>query len=128
MRAGQIDQLFNPTGIAVFGASESVGSIGTLVFGNLLSGGFKGPIVPVNPKYAEVAGKPCYKSIGEVGEAIDLAVIATPAATVGEIIRQCGEAGVHHAIVLSAGFGETGAAGIALQNELLEIARRAGVQ
>jgi len=98
------------------------------VFANLLSGGFAGPIVPINPKYSEVAGKRCYPTLADIGQSIDLAIVATPAATVGEILHQCGEAGVRHAIVLSAGFGETGAAGKALEAELVEVARRADVR
>lgn len=128
VRIGQLDQLFNPTSIAVFGASDSGGSVGSRVFANLLSGDFAGPIVPINPKYSEVAGKQCYPTLADVGQSIDLAVVATPAATVGEILHQCGEAGVRHAIVLSAGFGETGAAGKALETELVEVARRADVR
>lgn len=128
MRPSQLDALFNPKGIAVFGASESGRSAGSLVFSNLLKSGFEGPLVPVNPKYETVAGRRCYPSIDEVGDDLDLAVIATPADTVGGIIRQCGEAGIGHAIVISAGFGETGAEGRAREAELLDIARRAGVR
>ena len=128
MRSNQLEPLFNPTSIAVFGASDSGGSVASLVFANLLAGGFEGPIIPINPKHAEVSGRRCYGTIAEAGQAVDLAVIATPAATIGEIVRQCGDAGVHHAIVLSAGFGETGARGKALESDLLEIAKRADVR
>lgn len=128
MRRGQLDQLFDPTGIAVFGASDSHDSVASRVFANLLAGGFAGPLVPINPKHSEVAGRPCYASLAEVTEPIDLAVVATPARTVADILRQCGEAGVHHAIVLSAGFGETGPAGRALERELVDVAQREDVQ
>ena len=124
----QLEQLFNPESIAVIGASENGHSVGSLVFANLTRGGFSGSIIPVNPKHRKLAGRRCYHAIGEVKEKVDLAVIATPAATVGDIIRQCGQAGVGHAIVLSAGFGETGEAGRAAEKELAEIARASGVR
>lgn len=77
----RLEALFNPGAIAVVGASES-GSVGARVFANLVSGGFDGPVVPVNPKYAELADRRCYDSLTEIDEDIDLAVIATPARTV----------------------------------------------
>jgi acetyltransferase len=128
VRAGQLEQLFNPTSIAVFGASEREDSVAARMLANLLAGGFAGPIVPINPKYGEVAGRRCFESLADVDRPVDLAVVATPAATVGDILRQCGDANVRHAIVLSAGFGETGPAGKALEAEIAETARRAGVR
>ncbi len=124
MGPSQLDPLFNPRSIAVFGASESGRSVGSLVFANLLAGGFDGPIVPINPKYDAVAGQRCYAAIADVDERIDLAVVATPAATVAGIFRDCGEVGVRHVIVLSAGFGEAGATGAALGEEIAEVARQ----
>ena len=128
MRPSQFEPLFNPKSIAVFGASESGRSAGSRVFTNLAGGGFEGRLVPVNPKYKKVGGKKCFASIADVGEDVDLAVIATPAATVPQIIRECGEAGIGNAIVISAGFGETGAEGRTREAELLDVARRAGVR
>ncbi len=124
----QLEQLFNPESIAVIGASEQGHSVGSVVFANLTGGAFEGPVIPVNPKYRKLAGRRCYHAIGEVKEKVDLAVIATPAATVGDIIRQCGQAGVGHAIVLSAGFGETGEAGREAEKALADIARASGVR
>ena len=123
-----LDQLFNPKSIAVFGASASGHGVGSRVFANLLNGNFKGPIIPINPKHRTVSGHTCYSSVQDVEQDIDLAVIATPAATVAGIIRQCGEAGIGNAIVLSAGFGEIGTEGETLKTELLEDARRYGVR
>ncbi len=128
MGPSQLDPLFNPTSIAVFGASDSGRSVGSKVFANLLASGFDGPLIPVNPKYRTVGRKSCFPAIAEVKEAIDLAVIATPAATVADIVRQCGEAGIRNAIVLSAGFGETGEDGKTRETELLDVARRSGVR
>ena len=123
-----LDTLFNPTGVAVFGASESVLSVGSKVYSNLLAGSFDGPVVPINPKYESVRGQHCYGKISEVSEKIDLAVIATPAKAVAGIIRELGAAGVEAAIVLSAGFREAGDEGKRLEAELAETARKAGVR
>ena len=118
-----LDRLFAPHAVAVFGASEKPDTVGTLVFRNLLAGGFSGELYAINPKYERVQGRPCYPDIEHVGQAVDLAVIATPATSVPDIIRRCGEAGVRAAVILSAGFGESGDAGAVLEKEVLERAR-----
>lgn len=123
-----LETLFNPRGIAVFGASESATSVGSKVHANLLAGGFEGPVVPVNPKYESVRGQVCYKSIADVPDRIDLAVIATPAAVIPDILRDLGAAGIGAAIVLSAGFREVGEEGRKLEAKLKEAARKAGVR
>lgn len=124
----QLEQLFDPESIAVIGASETGRSVGSVVFANLTAGGFAGAVIPVNPKYRKLAGRRCYHAIGEVKDKVDLAIVATPAHVVGDVIRQCGQAGVGHVIVLSAGFGETGEAGRAAEEQLAEIARASGVR
>jgi acetyltransferase len=128
MGYSQLEHLFNPKSIAVFGASESGTSVGSMVFANLMASGFAGSIVPINPKHKEIGGKPCYSSIADVEEDIDLAVIATPARVAVDIVRQCGNEGIRNAIILSAGFGETSAAGRALEEDLLDVARRSGIR
>jgi len=127
MGPDKLELLFNPKSIAVFGASELGQSVGSMVFANLLEGSFSGPVVPINPKYKKVSGITCYPSARSAlkkNRSIDLAVIATPAETVPEIIRQCGKSGIHHAIILSAGFGETDKAGKALDAALAKAARK----
>ncbi|QVL49954.1 MAG: GNAT family N-acetyltransferase [Thiocapsa sp.] len=123
MRVSDIEQLFTPTAVAVFGASDSEGSIGGIVFRNLLAGGFKGNAYAINPKYKEVAGEPCYRDLGQLDKHVDLALIATPADRVPEILKQCGGYGVKVAVVHSAGFGEYGERGINLQERMVEAAR-----
>jgi acetyltransferase len=120
--------LFDPKGVAVFGASASGRSVASRVFSNVLAAGFKGPLVPVNPKYAEVAGHACVPTLADSTVEVDLAVIATPADTVPGIIAQCGAAGVQHAVILSAGFGEAGTAAMARTRALADAARNAGVR
>ena len=128
MQRSQLDQMFNPRSVAVFGASETSSGVGAQVFANLVSRDFDGPIIPINPKYETVLGRTCFATLAEVGEPIDLAVIATPANTVSGIIEQCAALETRNAIVLSAGFGEAGRDGDRLSERLLETVRRAGVR
>ncbi|MEJ2508608.1 MAG: GNAT family N-acetyltransferase [Gammaproteobacteria bacterium] len=128
-----LDRMITPNAIAVFGASERPDSVGQRVFANILAAGFKGRLYPINHKHGQVQGHTSYPDLAALAkekgvQAIDLAVIATPAPTVPDIIRQCGEHGVGAAIVLSAGFGEAGTEGSRLQKALLEQARRFGVR
>ncbi len=116
--------LFEPASVAIIGASERAGTIGTVLMRNMLDAGFSGKIFPVNPKHAAVQGLRCYASIADLPERADLAVIATPASTAPQLIEECGRAGIRAAVVISAGFGETGAAGSVLEQAMLENARR----
>lgn len=124
MRLSDVDQLFTPKVVAVFGVSDGEGSVGGRVYRNLLAGGCKGECFAINPKYEQVAGRPCYKSLNELDRLVDLALIAIPAEKVPDVIDQCGEYGVKAAVVHSAGFGEQGERGSALQDKLVETARR----
>ncbi|PLX36042.1 MAG: GNAT family N-acetyltransferase [Hyphomicrobiales bacterium] len=119
----QLETLFFPKNIAVFGASEKKNGVGTRVFGNLIEAGFKGELFPINPKYKKVQNHKCYKSIAEVDGAVDLAVVAAPAPHVNGIIRECGEKGVKSAVVLTAGFREIGPQGEAMEKKLVDTAR-----
>ena len=124
MKLSDVDPLFMPAAIALFGASDHQESLGGLLYQNLKAGGFPGPCFPINPKYEEVGGEPSYKNLESLGEHVDLALIATPAPAVPGILEQCGANGVKMAVVYSAGFAEQGKAGAALQERLIEIARR----
>ena len=124
----RLEALFNPGAIAVVGASDEPRSVGARIFANLMGGDFLGTAVPVNPKHDEVAGQRCYASVKDIESDVDLAVIATPARTIPGILRDCGEAGIGAAIVLSAGFGETGEGGRSAESELADTARRHGVR
>lgn len=124
MRLSDVDQFFTPRAVAVFGASDCEGSVGGMVYRNLLAGGCKGACYAVNPKYDQVAGKPCYKNLQHLNKHLDLVLIATPAESVPEILDQCGEFGVKAAVVHSAGFGEQGDRGNALQERMVDAARR----
>ena len=124
----RLETIFNPRVVAVVGASEDTDSVGGRVFQNLTSGAFDGTVIPVNPRHDQVAGHKCYPSVLEVEATVDLAVIATPARVVADIVRQCGEKRIGGAVVLSAGFGETGEAGRGLEGRLLDTAHRADLR
>jgi len=123
-----LERLFVPRSVAVVGAGQRSGSLGNIVLENLRSGGFAGDIVAVNPKYDQVAGVRCYPSLAAIGHAVDLAVVATPAATVPSILLDAGRAGVRHMVILSAGFGETGPPGRELEAQVAAIAREHGIR
>jgi acetyltransferase len=119
-----LDVFFKPASVAVIGATESPGSVGRTIVTNLIASPFGGTVYPVNPKRPSVLGIRAYKSIAEVPDTVDLAVIVTPAPTVPGIIAECVAAGVKGAIVISAGFKEVGAEGVELERRLLEEARK----
>jgi acetyltransferase len=108
MGAHYLDKLFSPGSIAVFGASERSHAVGARVFENLHAAGFPGTIHAINPKYRRVNGQPCHPAIGDVQAPVDLAVIATPLATIPDILNSCGDKGVQAAIVISAASGDAG--------------------
>ena len=120
--------LFAPKSVAVFGASERVDSVGQIVFRNMLQSGFQGALYPINPKHEEVQGRKTFASLFQINETVELAVIATPPQTVPDIIEDCGKHGVKAAVIITAGFCETGAAGQALERAVLENARRYGIR
>jgi acetyltransferase len=119
-----LEPLFTPHSIAVFGASEQADSVAGRVYFNLLESQFAGPVYAVNPKHGEIKGRPCYASIEQIANPVDLAVIGTPAATVVSIIHACGQHNVRAAIVLSAGFSELKGTGASLRQSLVAEARR----
>ncbi|QYJ15511.1 Peptidyl-lysine N-acetyltransferase Pat [Rubrobacter xylanophilus DSM 9941] len=119
-----LDAIFAPETVAVIGATERPGSVGRTVMWNLISNPFGGTVFPVNPRRANVLGIKAYPNIAEVPERVDLAVIVSPAPTVPGVVRECVEAGVRGAIIISAGFRETGPEGEKLERRVLEEARR----
>ena len=114
-----LDAIFAPKSIAVIGASEKLGSVGRTLLWNLISNPFGGTVYPVNPKHHSVLGIRAYPTISDIPEQVDLAVIATPASTVPSIIGDCVNAGIKGAIIISAGFKESGALGADLEQQIL---------
>jgi acetyltransferase len=119
-----LDAIFQPKNVALIGATEAPGSVGRTVLMNLITSPFGGTVYPVNPKRPSVLGIKAYPDIASVPEKVDLAVIVTQAGIVPGVVSQCADAGVKGIIVISAGFKELGAPGIALEQQILEHARR----
>ena len=115
-----LNSLFSPASVAIFGASNRAGAIGTIVFKNMLESGFKGALYPVNPKHTEIQGQQAYAAIADIRAPVELAVIATPPETVPAIMEACGLHGVRAVVIITAGFSEAGAEGAALEQKLLE--------
>ena len=123
-----LDVFFSPRNIAVIGATERARSVGRACMENLLSGGFRGKVYPVNPTRPTVLGVPASPAVADLPPDVDLAVIITPPATIPGLIRECGAKGIRGAVVISAGFKEIGPEGAELERQLLEAARAAGVR
>ncbi|MEC7839751.1 MAG: bifunctional acetate--CoA ligase family protein/GNAT family N-acetyltransferase [Chlamydiota bacterium] len=119
-----LDAIFQPQTVAVIGAKDNLGSVGRTIMANLCNGKFAGTIYPINPKRSEVLGVKAYPSISKTPEPIDLAVIVTPAKTVPAIIKECVNQNVKAAIIISAGFKEIGTEGLAMEQEVISMARQ----
>ena len=128
MSQHHLKPLFAPKSVAVFGASDRTDSVGQIVFQNMLQSGYQGALYPVNPKHKKIQGIKACASLAQIEEAVELAVIATPAATVPDIIEQCGKHQVRAAVIITAGFGETGETGKVLERQVLETAQHYGVR
>jgi acetyltransferase len=121
MNRTHLSTLFNPRSVAVIGASNTPGTVGFSLMKNLLALPFQGTIVPVNPKYDTISGIRSYASVSGIVEPIDMAIIATPAGTVSEIISSCGEKGIKSLVIISAGFKEIGQEGMKLTEQIQEL-------
>ncbi len=123
-----LGKLFFPESVCVIGASRDTTAIGHIILKNLLNGGFGGAIFPVNPKADEILGLRCYPSILKVPPPVDLAIVVVPAPLAPAVLGECGEKGVQNAIVITAGFRESGEEGRALEIEALRVAREGGIR
>ncbi|HPG49897.1 MAG TPA: CoA-binding protein [Spirochaetota bacterium] len=120
--------LFEPRSIAFIGASASVTKWGFNILHHLVKGGFEGGIYPVNPQGGAWFGRKIYTSLAEVPRPVDLAIIVVPKELVPGTMRECAAAGIRAAVVITAGFSETGAGGAALEREVVSIARETGIR
>jgi acetyltransferase len=123
-----LDKIFNPKSVAIIGASDEEGSVGYALMKNFIDLGFDGKVYPVNIRKTEILGLKAYQSVEQIPEAVDLAVIATPAKTVPDIVEHCGKIGIKGIIIISAGFKEVGAEGKALEDKILEIKNKYGLR
>ncbi|TET89309.1 MAG: CoA-binding protein [Methanomassiliicoccales archaeon] len=123
----RLDPIFNPKSIAIIGASRKKGKIGRELLHNLIRYEFQGKLFPINPHAEEVHSIPAYPSILDVPDEVDLAVIIVPAEHTIEVMKDCGKKGVRGAIVITAGFKETGEKGARLENKLHEVCKKYGI-
>lgn len=123
-----LEPLLNPRSIAMIGASDNAGRIGGMPLELLSHFSFAGEVYPVNPKYTEVFGYRCYAQVEDLPAVPDLAVLAIGARDVTAMLRRCHAIGICAAVVYAAGFAEEGAAGVLLQQELVQFCRESGMQ
>lgn len=123
-----LEPFFKPKSVAVIGATETPHSVGKTLMQNLIKGGFKGNLFPVNPKYSSLFDRKCFSSISEIPDPVDLAVVITPAKTVPKIIAECAAKQVPGAIIISAGFKEIGAPGKDLEDAVIHNARLGNIR
>lgn len=122
--AHYLTNFFQPNSIAVIGASDKLNSVGMKVFKNLVEGKYIGKLYAVNPKHTKVQNQPCYSSVKEIQDNIDLAIITTPNHTVQKILKECGEKNIRAAVIISSGFSEIGKEGKELEESILKVAQQ----
>ncbi len=125
---GRLDAILRPKSVAVIGASASPYKMGHEILKNIIDGGFKGAVYPINPKADVILDLSCHKSVKEIAEAVDLAVIIIPARFVPQAVQECGEKGVKGAIIITGGFAEADDQGEKLQQQVVEAAQKFGMR
>jgi acetyl coenzyme A synthetase (ADP forming)-like protein len=123
-----INPFFKPQGVVVIGASTSPEKLGYGVARNLIQSGYSGAVHFVSQKPGELFGKPLYTDVSQVPDPVDLALLIVPPHTIPQTIEDCGRRGIQAAIIMSSGFREVGAEGMALEQQCVEIARDHGVR
>jgi len=123
-----LDNFFNPKTIAVIGASRTPGKVGHDILKNLTQYGYQGVLYPINPEAPEILGLKAYPSIMDVPGEIGLAIVVVPPKSVLEVIGQCGKKGIDSAVIITAGFKESGSEGTKLEDELVKKSKESGVR
>ena len=123
-----LDVLFRPRAVAVIGASRDRRSVGGAILHNLLSFEFQGQVFPVNPRASVVHSLKCYPSVEDIPDPVDLAVIAVPKPQVLPALESCGRKGLGAVVIITAGFKETGEAGLALEREVVRVVKHYGMR
>jgi acyl-CoA synthetase (NDP forming) len=126
--SGSLNALFRPRSVAVIGASATPGKWGCTIMENILAAGFKGPVYPVNPKAGTMHGLDAYGSLRDVPDNVDLAIIGVPAAHVAAAVDDCVAKSVGAAVIVTAGFGEVGGDGTAMEKDVLRRARNGNLR
>ncbi len=128
MSVHNLERVFHPKSVAVIGASDREGSVGSALMRNLTGWEYPGNVYPINPHRKEILGIPAVPSISDLDSGVDLAVLATPIATAPELVKECARAGVGGVIIVAAGGKETGAKGRELESQIKTEAGRAGLR
>jgi acetyltransferase len=123
-----LKHVFEPKSIAVVGVSSDPKKLGSVILSNLIESNYEGKLYPINPKYDEIHGMKCYKSVSEVPEEVELVCISVPAKFVKTVIEDSGKAGAKGAIIITAGFREVGEEGQKLEEEIIETAKNHGIR
>ena len=122
-----LKNLFHPRSVALIGASTEQNKLSGRPFRFFREYGYAGNVYPVNPKYPEIAGVPCFAKLSDIPGEVDLAVITLPATAVPQALAECGTKGIKAAAIISSGFAEVGGEGVRLQDELQRIALENGI-
>ncbi len=123
-----LDKVLNARSVAIIGASKNKTKRGYQAIKTLLADGYEGEIYPVNPKEDMILGIRCYKDITQIEAPVDLALITTPAGTIPDILKKCGEKNVAGAVIIAGGFRELGLKGKELEHEVVSVAKQTGVR
>ncbi len=123
-----LERILKAESVAIIGASRNETKRGFQTIRTLLDEKYPGKIYPVNPKESEILGFKCYKKMADIKEPVDVALVATPARSLPAVLEDCGKNGVKGAVVLAAGFGETGAEGRKLEDEMVAVARKHNIR
>ena len=128
MAINQLEYLLRPRSVAIVGASQKAGAIGHTTVKNFKDLGFQGKVYCVNPRYNEVEGFPCFPTVADIPDPIDLAIITVPDQFVVDAMKDCAKKKVSYVIIFSAGFAERGEDGLKMQNEILDISKQHGIR
>jgi acetyltransferase len=123
-----LTSLFYPKSIAVVGVSSDPRKLSSIFFTNLIDAGYKGELFPVNPKYENLFGYQCYKSVSSIPNEVEQVAILIPSQFVLDVVKDCAEKNVKSIMIISAGFGESGPEGEALEQEVVKVAKEAGIR
>jgi len=123
-----LEMFFNPSTVAIVGASQTAGKVGYEVLTNMIAADYKGKIFPVNNKAVTIEGLKCYPDLESIGQIPDLVIIILPARAVPSIMQQCAKTGVKSVIIITAGFKEVGEEGKKLEQQVIQIAKRSGIR
>ncbi len=123
-----LNKIARPSSIAFFGGSNNFSSMGSSILNTILADGFEGKIFPVHPREEAVLNLKAYAHVRQIPEVPDMAFIVLPTKIVAQTLRDCGEKGIHHAVIVTAGFNEVGEEGAARQQELEDIARKYNIR